>query len=667
MTNPSNGSPRVRRATLVLGVLFALSLALPALVLQPTRPAYAAAITVDTTSAAIDSFDFQCSLPEAIISANQDSNTTPINVSDCAAGSGADVITIVPSGTISFTAPNNTTGGIGPNALPVITSDITINGTGVSTTTLGSGAAAGRHFYIDNGGTLTLADLTLQGGRITGAAGTAGAGGAAGVGASVFVHDGAVLNLNNVTFFDNRAFGGPGGASGNGGQGGDFLSNPVPGGGGGGGVLEDGTGAAGGTGGTGAGPAGGTGGTGGTGVAGAGSDGSAGGDFSGGGAGGGGSSEGTGNRNGGDGANGGIGGFGGGGGGGSAGGGGFGAGVGEGGDAGDGAAGGFGGGDGGGAGGGGGPANDGATIGIGGISPQTNPAGDGGRGGAPPVSVTNADSAGGGGGGGGGGGLGAGGAIFCNSTGTINIEPSSLNRFSFNIVRGGAGGAGGVGGVSSGYGGGGGGGGSGGDAFGGALFLRSGCTYNKGAGSSVRFIDTGGAPGGGTNQCNIATPDIGGASGGAGANGGIAGNAGEAGLPTATSCDPVYDQNNPGDPTDPNPLAVELVSFTVDVGDGTATLAWETATEIGTSGFYVQRTDGDGDGDFTRVSDFLVAAGDGSVGATYSWTDDDAPDGAVYRLEELETDGDSLFYDPTDASGGDVTNSNRIFLPLVRR
>ena len=69
-------------------------------------------ITVDTLSdtVAIDGF---CSLREAINAANSDTST-----GDCAAGSGADTIDFVVTGTIVL-----------GSRLPIITSDVTIDGT----------------------------------------------------------------------------------------------------------------------------------------------------------------------------------------------------------------------------------------------------------------------------------------------------------------------------------------------------------------------------------------------------------------------------------------------------------------------------------------------------------------------------------------------------------
>ena len=64
-----------------------------------------------------------CSLPEAIINANANNQS---GSTDCAAGSGADTISL--STNVTLTAVNNATNG--NNGLPVVTSAITVEGNG---------------------------------------------------------------------------------------------------------------------------------------------------------------------------------------------------------------------------------------------------------------------------------------------------------------------------------------------------------------------------------------------------------------------------------------------------------------------------------------------------------------------------------------------------------
>jgi len=85
---------RRARRLLAVGVVVA-GIARPA-----PAPAFAAVITVNTTSDTLAN-DGQCSIREAIINANNDAATWP----DCAAGSGADTI-VLPAGTIVFAIAN---------------------------------------------------------------------------------------------------------------------------------------------------------------------------------------------------------------------------------------------------------------------------------------------------------------------------------------------------------------------------------------------------------------------------------------------------------------------------------------------------------------------------------------------------------------------------------
>jgi len=150
----------------------------------------------------------------------------------------------------------------GPNGLPAVTSEITIQGNG-ATIARDSGAANFRLFYVSNGqgnnpigitdisingapldtGALTLQNLTLSGGRAQGGKGGDGAyaaGGGGGLGGAVFNQ--GTLALNGVTFVSNQALGGAGGAEigiagaagggGIGGNGGDALAFANGGGGG---------------------------------------------------------------------------------------------------------------------------------------------------------------------------------------------------------------------------------------------------------------------------------------------------------------------------------------------------------------------------------------------------------------------------------------------------
>jgi hypothetical protein len=129
------------------------------------------------------------------------------------------VVNLFSNGVYTFTNAQN--GEYGPNALPQIASDVTINGQGA--TLLGTNTS-GRFFYVSGGlsydtnsglglpaGSLTLNNLTLHGGLFDG--GTGGGGGAA-MGGAIFNQGN--LSLTGVTLTGNLAQGG-------GGFGGSFL------------------------------------------------------------------------------------------------------------------------------------------------------------------------------------------------------------------------------------------------------------------------------------------------------------------------------------------------------------------------------------------------------------------------------------------------------------
>jgi hypothetical protein len=151
----------------------------------------------------------------------------------------ADVINISVAGTITLNAP-----------LPIVLTDMTINGLGSGTTFI-DGNNTQRGFFV-RAGTLALNDLTIRNCRHVGGNGGGGSGGgAAGMGAALFVNTGATAIVDEVNFTSNLVQGGNGGsASGNptGGGGGGGISGA--GGAGGGNSGGDGGGLGGGEGGT---------------------------------------------------------------------------------------------------------------------------------------------------------------------------------------------------------------------------------------------------------------------------------------------------------------------------------------------------------------------------------------------------------------------------------
>lgn len=167
-------------------IVFVFSLVL--VVLAGSVPAaHAAAITANST-ADTTANDGVCTLREAIINANNNAATWM----DCAAGSGADVITITATGTITLLS-----------ALPNLTESLTINGPGASSLTI-SGANTFRVFSL-GGNSFTFQNLTI-------------ANGSADFGGGIRVDSAASgVSVNNVTFSNNNSTTGAGGAIYNGG------------------------------------------------------------------------------------------------------------------------------------------------------------------------------------------------------------------------------------------------------------------------------------------------------------------------------------------------------------------------------------------------------------------------------------------------------------------
>jgi hypothetical protein len=137
----------------------ARTLAGAALLLALSEGVGQAAIINVTTNIPGISPDGNCSLIEAIINANNDTATH----SDCTAGSGADTI-VLPAGTQTLTAVYGNT--YGPTGLPLITSQITIQGNGAKIVRSKKGPQF-RLMAVSATGNLTLDHVTLSGGAST--------------------------------------------------------------------------------------------------------------------------------------------------------------------------------------------------------------------------------------------------------------------------------------------------------------------------------------------------------------------------------------------------------------------------------------------------------------------------------------------------------------------
>jgi len=152
---------------------------------------HAATITVITNIPAINGADGKCSLIEAIENANDDAATHP----DCAPGSGSDTIVLAKT-IVALSAVDNAT--YGATGLPVIRSQITIEGNGAEITRKGA-APPFRLIAVGATGDLTLNKVTLTNGN------AAEYGGA--------IHNHGRLTIQNGTISDNNAGGGGGGLS----------------------------------------------------------------------------------------------------------------------------------------------------------------------------------------------------------------------------------------------------------------------------------------------------------------------------------------------------------------------------------------------------------------------------------------------------------------------
>ncbi len=185
---------------------------------KPARAVTGNIITVTTTDDEVNS-DGDCSLREAINAANTDQ---PVDT--CPAGSGADTIALAQATYLIGTVDNVSDGH---NGLPSITTTLSIIGNGA--VIQGSGAQI-RFFHVVASGALSLYEMTLTGGAIVGATGSAGAngtvfsqsggaGGAGGNGSGGALYNLGVLRLEAVTLINNSVIGGVGGRGGNGSSG----------------------------------------------------------------------------------------------------------------------------------------------------------------------------------------------------------------------------------------------------------------------------------------------------------------------------------------------------------------------------------------------------------------------------------------------------------------
>ena len=93
----------------------------------------------------------------------------------------------------------------------------------------------------------------------------------------------------------------------------------------------------------------------------------------------------------------------------------------------------------------------------------------------------------------------------------------------------------------------------------------------------------------------------------------------------------------------PNPTPVTLTSFTGSVSGKTVILKWATATEVQNYGFNIERKK-DGDVDYKMVGSFVPGHGNSNVPWKYSLIDIPGIGGWFYRLKQIDTDGNYVYY-----------------------
>ena len=143
----------MRRPIALVAVLAILSSTLA----MPARPAYAATITVNSTSFTVAFGDNQCTLIEAMENARNANGGYP----DCAAGSAdSNVIQLQQGQTYAVPRANTNPGTPSAVGLPFVTRPLTINGNGSTITRTGDSGAF-RLLYVVNS-SLILNDLTVS-------------------------------------------------------------------------------------------------------------------------------------------------------------------------------------------------------------------------------------------------------------------------------------------------------------------------------------------------------------------------------------------------------------------------------------------------------------------------------------------------------------------------
>lgn len=176
MTSTQNGRTFLSSVLLLIGV---------------SVTAHATTMTV-TTTADTTANDGQCSLREAIVAANTNA-ASGAAAGECPAGSSTGTDTVVLTNAtygLTSSVPDTVYGATG---LPTVTSAITIRGHGA---TIRRASGVFRIARVDAGGTLTLDQVRIRGGRVA-------PGSANGYGGGLLNLDGTLILINNTVVQNN--------------------------------------------------------------------------------------------------------------------------------------------------------------------------------------------------------------------------------------------------------------------------------------------------------------------------------------------------------------------------------------------------------------------------------------------------------------------------------
>ncbi|MDD8027490.1 MAG: SBBP repeat-containing protein, partial [Acidobacteriota bacterium] len=102
------------------------------------------------------------------------------------------------------------------------------------------------------------------------------------------------------------------------------------------------------------------------------------------------------------------------------------------------------------------------------------------------------------------------------------------------------------------------------------------------------------------------------------------------------------------------PTGIGLASFTAAARHNAIDLTWQTAMEPDNAGFHLWRAEG-ADQPYERITPVLIPArGDAVSGAVYAYQDNDVVLGQsyLYRLEDIDMNGESTFHGPVSAVVG---------------